>query len=146
MSQDTAPPATMTDEEVVLRVRAGELHLFELLMRRHNQRIYRAARAILKEDGEAEDVMQDTYVRAYLESAIGQLPEGFRAVFVLRAIEELSGAETSASSDTGASVPVLAAGRARSGGEAPASGLQGMHPAPSVTLVSVPFAATSSRL
>ena len=43
---------------------------------RHNQRIYRAARAILKEDGEAEDVMQDTYVRAYLESAIGQLPEG----------------------------------------------------------------------
>jgi RNA polymerase sigma-70 factor (ECF subfamily) len=34
-------------------------------MRRHNQRLYRIARAILRDDAEAEDVMQDTYVRAY---------------------------------------------------------------------------------
>jgi len=34
-------------------------------MRRHNQRLYRVARAILRNDGEAEDVMQDAYVRAY---------------------------------------------------------------------------------
>ncbi len=34
-------------------------------MRRYNQRLYRVARAILRDDGEAEDVMQDTYVRAY---------------------------------------------------------------------------------
>jgi len=34
-------------------------------MRRHNQRLYRAARAILRDDSEAEDVLQDTYVRAY---------------------------------------------------------------------------------
>ena len=54
-----------TDEQVVARVLAGETALYELLMRRHNQRLYRVARAILRDDGEAEDVMQDAYVRAY---------------------------------------------------------------------------------
>jgi RNA polymerase sigma-70 factor (ECF subfamily) len=156
----TPPPSTLTDEEIVARVRAGEPHLFELLMRRHNQRIYRAARAILRDDAEAEDVMQDAYVRAFahlhefegrarfstwltriavheafarsrrgrrfsplesqpeetqsmptaprfspeqqasdaeiraaLEKAIDALPDEFRSVFVLRAVEEMSGAE-----------------------------------------------------
>jgi RNA polymerase sigma-70 factor (ECF subfamily) len=54
-----------SDEEVVDRVLAGEGALFEILMRRHNQRIYRIIRGILGDDGEAEDVMQDAYVRAY---------------------------------------------------------------------------------
>jgi RNA polymerase sigma-70 factor, ECF subfamily len=55
----------LSDEEVVARVLAGETGMFEILMRRHNQRLYRVARAILRNDGEAEDVMQDAYVRAY---------------------------------------------------------------------------------
>ena len=54
-----------SDEEVVKRVLDGETALYELLMRRHNQRLYRVARAILRDDAEAEDVMQDAYVRAY---------------------------------------------------------------------------------
>lgn len=54
-----------SDEQVVDRVLAGEGALFEILMRRHNQRIYRIVRGILGDDGEAEDVMQDAYVRAY---------------------------------------------------------------------------------
>lgn len=56
---------SLSDDDVVGRVRAGEIALFEILMRRHNQRVYRAARAILKDDSEAEDVMQDAYVKAY---------------------------------------------------------------------------------
>lgn len=56
---------TLSDEEVVERVLAGETELFEILMRRYNQRLYRVARAIVVNDGEAEDVMQDAYVRAY---------------------------------------------------------------------------------
>jgi len=52
-------------EEVVSRVLTGETPLYEILMRRYNQRLYRVARAILRDDGEAEDVMQDAYVRAY---------------------------------------------------------------------------------
>jgi RNA polymerase sigma-70 factor (ECF subfamily) len=153
------PPPTLTDEEIVGRVCAGERELFELLMRRHNARLYRAARAILRDDGEAEDVMQDAYVRAYehledfegrarfstwltriavhealarvrrrkrfdsldehteepsmstnpgaspeqqasdvemralLEHAVESLPDDFRSVFVLRAVEGMSGAE-----------------------------------------------------
>lgn len=55
----------LSDEEVVARVLAGETGMFEVVMRRHNQRLYSVARAILRNDGEAEDVMQDAYVRAY---------------------------------------------------------------------------------
>jgi RNA polymerase sigma-70 factor (ECF subfamily) len=153
----------ISDEQIVARVRAGDGRLFELLMRRHNQRVYRAARAILRDEHEAEDVMQDAYVRAYahlhefegravfatwltriavhealararrakrfaplessseenamstpasptpeqnasdgemrvvLERAIDTLPDDFRAVFVLRAVEGMSGAETAES-------------------------------------------------
>jgi RNA polymerase sigma-70 factor, ECF subfamily len=46
-------------------VLAGETLMFEVVMRRHNQRLYRVARAVLRNDDEAEDVMQDAYVRAY---------------------------------------------------------------------------------
>src|SRR5207237_6710548 len=55
----------ISDEEVVQRVRAGETGLFEVVMRRYNQRLYRVARAILRDDAEAEDVTQQTYVNAY---------------------------------------------------------------------------------
>jgi RNA polymerase sigma-70 factor (ECF subfamily) len=154
--------STMTDEDIVIDVLKGETRLFEHLMRRNNRRVYRAARAILRDDREAEDVMQDAYVRAYahlrefdgrarfstwvsriavhealararrsrrhesldslseeqvmsrtiertpeqstsdgemrdvLERAIGALPDEFRVVFVLRAVEEMSGVETAA--------------------------------------------------
>ena len=158
----SSPPASpLTDDEIIEQVRAGHGDLFEQLMRRHNARVYRAARAILRDDSEAEDVMQDAYVRAYehladfegrakfstwvtriavneallrlrrskrfdpleshsdqeasmsapsssspeqqasdvemravLEKAVGQLPDEFRAVFVLRAVDGMSGAET----------------------------------------------------
>ena len=55
----------LTDEDIVSRVLQGQTALFEVLMRRHNQRIYRAARAIIRDDKEAEDVMQQAYVNAY---------------------------------------------------------------------------------
>jgi RNA polymerase sigma-70 factor (ECF subfamily) len=60
-----ARDVAMSDEEIVQRVLAGETALFETIMRRHNQRLYRAARAILRDDSQAEDVVQDAYVRAY---------------------------------------------------------------------------------
>jgi len=50
---------TLTDSEVVLRVRAGETSLYELLMRRYNQRLFRVIRSVILDDGEAEDVLQD---------------------------------------------------------------------------------------
>ncbi len=54
-----------TDEEIVARVRAGDVALFEVLMRRHNQRLYRAVRGIITDEAEVEDVMQQAYLRAY---------------------------------------------------------------------------------
>ncbi len=153
-----------SDEELVARVLAGDVDLFEVLMRRNNRRLYRAARGVLggADEDEVLDVVQDAYVRAFahlgdfagrarfstwltriavyealarrrrraasdrltgseeddamerpgeptadperraagaelrrtIEAAVDALPEGFRAVFMLRAVEELSVAET----------------------------------------------------
>ena len=152
----------MPDEEVVGRVRTGETALYEIVMRRYNQRLFRIARSIVYSDYEAEDVLQDAYVRAYvhldqfagkssfatwltkiaiyealarakrqkhfenastgaegrpmedlrsldrdpeqqtldcearsfLEAAVDQLPDDYRAVFVMREIEEMTTSET----------------------------------------------------
>ena len=148
------PQAAPSDEALVERVRAGDLGALEALMRRHNRLLYRTARAILRDDAEAEDAVQEAYLRAYraldtfrgeskfstwlvriaanealmrrrarartasvvpleaatdvqsdgrqgddmlrrlLEKRIDALPDDFRAVFVLRALEELSVEET----------------------------------------------------
>ena len=63
----------LSDEDVVRRVQQGETALFEVLMRRYNQRLYRVVRAILKDDAEAEDVMQQAYLNAYRH--LGQFAE-----------------------------------------------------------------------
>ena len=55
----------LSDAEVVRRVVAGDAALFEILMRRHNQRIYRGVRAVLRSDEDVEDVMQQAYINAY---------------------------------------------------------------------------------
>ena len=158
---DPMRPDLGTDEMIVDRVVRGERALYEVLVRRNNQRLFRAARAILRDDAEAEDVTQEAYVRAFaalptfrgeskfstwltriavhealarrrrtklqgpieddfseealmtqsrsptpeqsaserelaawLEVALDELPESYRAVFMLRVVEEMSVAET----------------------------------------------------
>lgn len=151
-----APPA---DTELVERIRAGDAGAMEALMRRHNRILYRTARAILRDDAEAEEAVQDAYLKAFgaldrfrgesklstwlvriaanealmrrrrltrgaeviplngmeepmdeaegpekaagrgelrrvLEARIDRLPDDYRAVFVLRALEELSVEDT----------------------------------------------------
>ena len=155
---------TLSDAEIVQRVRSGDRASFEILMRRHNQRIYRAARAILKDERDVEDVMQQAYINAFthldqfeersrfstwltriavneaiarrqkvrstesgdmvehtvtsqqptpehlayagelqrvLENAVDDLPDAYRAVFMLRDIEGLSTNETGEALDLG---------------------------------------------
>jgi len=144
------------DTEFARRVAAGDHPAFAQLMRRHNRLLYRTARAILKDDAEAEDALQEAYLLAFraianfrgdarlstwlvrivanealgrlrkraratqvtymnefasdeperaarraemlrlLESEIDRLPDAFRTVFVLRALEEMSVEETAA--------------------------------------------------
>lgn len=73
---DKAASERWTDQEVIDRVKAGDVALFELIMRRYNQRLYRVARAILRDDSEAEDVMQAAYVAAFqhLDEFAGRAP------------------------------------------------------------------------
>jgi RNA polymerase sigma-70 factor (ECF subfamily) len=56
---------TPSDHDLIARVRNGEGAAFEKLMRRYNQRIFRTARAVLRDEAEAEDVVQETFVRAF---------------------------------------------------------------------------------
>jgi RNA polymerase sigma-70 factor (ECF subfamily) len=55
----------LSDEAIVERVLGGDTALFEVVMRRNNRRIYRAVRAIVRDEAEVEDVMQQAYVSAY---------------------------------------------------------------------------------
>ena len=66
MGSVRAEACAAPDGEVVERVRAGEIELFEVLMRRYNLKLYRAARSVFPADpSEAEDVVQDAWVRAF---------------------------------------------------------------------------------
>ena len=151
-----------SDLDLVGRIRAGDLQAMETLMRRHNRMLFRTARAILLDDAEAEDAVQEAYLQAYrsldgfrgeaklstwlvriaanqalmrrrrrasrgevipisegaidmkpgpenealrgevgrlIEAKIDALPEGYRTVFLLRAVEEMSVEETAAALD-----------------------------------------------
>ena len=54
-----------SDAETIQQVLDGNTAMFELLMRRYNERVYRAARSIVRDEQEAEDVMQQAYVNAF---------------------------------------------------------------------------------
>lgn len=150
-----------TDTELIARILSGDMRALEALMRLHNRTLYRTARAILRDDAEAQDAVQEAYLQAYrklgtfrgesklstwlvritanealmrrrrsvsaafvptavepdnlvsdetgpegdaersemrrrLEMHIDALPDAYRAVFVLRALEELTVPETAA--------------------------------------------------
>ena len=164
------PPRSLPESEMIRRIASGDRETFTSLMRRHNQKLYRTARSILRDDAEAEDAVQEAYLTAYrslhgfrgdsalstwlvrivvneslgrlrkrkrdakvirlghgdderdvlettmddalfeqpegaalraetrrlLEAKIDLLPEAFRTVFMLRAVEEMSVEETAA--------------------------------------------------
>src|SRR3954471_12132699 len=62
-----------SDAELVARAHRSDDAAFELIMRRHNRRLFRLARSLLRSDAEAEDVLQEAYVRAY--ARLGELAE-----------------------------------------------------------------------
>jgi RNA polymerase sigma-70 factor, ECF subfamily len=87
----SAAAPVLSDFELVERVRAGDAVAFELIMRRHNRRLFRLARSILRSGAEAEDVVQETYVRAYasLDQFVG--PHGLAAWLARIAANEALG-------------------------------------------------------
>src|SRR4051812_11593576 len=73
LGSDVGAASALPDGDIVRRVRAGESALFEVLMRRHNQRCYRVARAVVKDEADVEDVMQQAYINAFTH--LGQFEE-----------------------------------------------------------------------
>lgn len=69
VSTPSVPPLAEDDQTLVRRVLDGDRSAFEIVMRRHNRRLYRLARATLKNDVEAEDALQEAYLRAYRSMA-----------------------------------------------------------------------------
>ena len=71
------PPEPGTpDEALVDRVLGGDIQVFELLMRRNNQRLYRAIRSLVQDEDDAEELMQQAYVLAF--TRLGQFNKGAR--------------------------------------------------------------------
>jgi RNA polymerase sigma-70 factor, ECF subfamily len=70
------PEPGTPDESLVDRVLAGDVQAFELLMRRSNQRLYRAIRSLVPDEDEVEELMQQTYLLAF--SRLVQFSHGAR--------------------------------------------------------------------
>jgi RNA polymerase sigma-70 factor (ECF subfamily) len=58
-------PTAGDDAALVARIVGGDRAAFEPLMRRHNTALFRTARAILRDDADAEDALQEAYLAAY---------------------------------------------------------------------------------
>lgn len=64
--QDTP---SLGDEALVALARKGDEEAIRVLVQRHNRRLFRVARSVLRDDAEAEDAVQETYVRAFTRLA-----------------------------------------------------------------------------
>ncbi len=65
--QDRFTLTKLPDSVVIQRVLEGEKELFEILLRRYNQRLFRVVRSYIHSEDDARDIMQDAYVKAYLK-------------------------------------------------------------------------------
>src|SRR5687768_15513576 len=63
------PVERPTDTELIAGILSGDMGALETLMRLHNRTLYRTARAILRDDAEAEDAVQEAYLQAYRKLA-----------------------------------------------------------------------------
>ena len=60
-----ATPRPQADNDLVVRAGRGDAAAFEAIMRRHNRLLFRSARGVVGDDAEAQDVVQETYLRAF---------------------------------------------------------------------------------
>lgn len=66
-----------TDEEIIERIIKGENELYERLMRKYNDRLFRISMSIINDDAEAKDIMQTTYLNAFLKLRVLKNRSGF---------------------------------------------------------------------
>jgi RNA polymerase sigma-70 factor (ECF subfamily) len=56
----------MNEEEIIEKIKNGNKDLYGIIIQKYNQRLYRIARSIVKDENELEDILQDTYLKAYM--------------------------------------------------------------------------------
>src|SRR5690606_31920500 len=76
------------EPKLIKRILEGEKDLYEILVRRNNQKLYRVVRAYLKEDAEIQDVMQESYLKAYIKLHQFRLDATFSTWLIRIAINE----------------------------------------------------------
>ena len=76
------------DADVIKRILGGEKELYEILVKRNNQRLYRVIRSYLKDESEIEDVMQNSYIKAYTKLYQFNLASQFSTWLIRIAINE----------------------------------------------------------
>jgi len=86
----TAPPGDAPDADIIAEVVAGDVARFAVLVRRHNQALFRACRAVLGDDAEAEDAVQTAWVAAYRHLAGFRGDAAFRTWVTRIAVHEAS--------------------------------------------------------
>lgn len=84
----TASLSEPSDEAVVARIRGGEPRAYEILMRRHNRRLFRVTRSILRDADAAQDAMQEAWLRAYTHLDRYRAPGNFAAWITRIAVNE----------------------------------------------------------
>jgi RNA polymerase sigma factor (sigma-70 family) len=67
MSKSQTDTIILSDEQIVERILKGEKQLYEKLMRKYDQRLFRIGRSIINDESEVRDIMQNTYLNAYLQ-------------------------------------------------------------------------------
>ena len=78
----------LTDEEVIKAVLAGEKRLYEVIMRKYNQRLYRIVMSVINDANEEEDIMQVAYIKAYEHLADFKFESAFSTWLTRIAINE----------------------------------------------------------
>ena len=86
-----AKPESLSDEELLVRARLRDEKAVRALTLRYNRRLYRVARSILRNDSEAEDVVQETYVRAFTALDLFRGESGFGTWLTRIAMNEALG-------------------------------------------------------
>lgn len=76
------------ETEIIKRILSGEKELYEILVRRNNQKLYRIIRSYLKDDAEIEDIMQDSYVKAFTKLYQFKLESSFSTWLIRIGINE----------------------------------------------------------
>ena len=79
---------SLGESEIVKRILAGEKELYEIFVRRNNQKLYRVIRSYIKDEPEIEDIMQESYIKAFTKLHQFKLESSFSTWLVRIAINE----------------------------------------------------------